>query len=149
MTRRSIYIDIDGVCLRRASAYSSRTGIELAPHALQFLRWAVDAHIPHWLTTRDAHGSHDGVIRAFKLAMDSPVLDPEIEELLKTIKPTTWSGSKLSGIDLNADFVWIDDEPLAVEVDALRELNLLERLIVINTNHDSDALLHVMQLLHQ
>ena len=148
MTRCSIYIDIDGVCLRHASAYSSRTGVELAPHAFQFLRWAADAHIPHWLTTRDAHGSHDGAIRAFKLALDSPALDSEIGELLRTIKPTTWSGSKIAGIDLKADFVWIDDQPLTVEIDALHELNLSHRLLVINTNNDHDALLHAMEFIN-
>ena len=124
MTRR-IYIDIDGVCLRHASAYSSRTGVELAPHAFQFLRWAAGAHNPHWLTTRDAHGQHDGILRAFRLAIGSPTLPTEIEALLKSIKPTTWHGSKVSGIDLGSDFVWIDDQPLMVEIDALQGRNLL------------------------
>jgi hypothetical protein len=65
--RRNIYIDVDGVCLRSAS--SSLTGIELAPHCFAFLQWAVESHRPHWLTTRNAHGQHDGILRAFKLAM--------------------------------------------------------------------------------
>jgi hypothetical protein len=40
-----------------------------------------------------------------------------------------------------SDFVWIDDQPLAVEVEALRGRNLLGRLIVIDTNKDDDGLL--------
>lgn len=148
MTRRSIYIDIDGVCLRHASAYSSRTGVELAPHAFQFLRWAAGAHNPHWLTTRDAHGQHDGILRAFRLAIGSPTLPTEVEALLKSIKPTTWHGSKVSGIDLGSDFVWIDDQPLMVEIDALQGRNLLSRLIVIDTNKDDDALLRAIDAIN-
>ena len=34
------------------------------------------------------------------------------------------------GIDLASDFVWIDDQPLRVEIDALQGLNLLSKLIV-------------------
>ncbi len=46
--------------------------------------------------------------------------------------------------DLKTDFVWIDDQPLPVGIDALRELNLLHRLLVINTSYDLDALLHAI-----
>ena len=120
--QRNIYIDLDGVCLR--SKATSRTGIELAPNVFEFLRWATKFHRPHWLTTRDAHGQHDGILRAFKLAIGSPTLPTEIEALLKSIKPTTWQGSKVSAIDLGSDFVWIDDQPLMVEIDALQGCNL-------------------------
>jgi hypothetical protein len=51
-------------------------------------------------------------------------LPAEIEALLKSIKPTTWHGSKISDVDLAFDFVWIDDQPLLVEVDALQGRNL-------------------------
>ena len=56
--RRNIYIDVDGVCLRNATLL---TGIEPAPYVFDFLRWAVMSHRSHWLTTRDAHGQHDGI----------------------------------------------------------------------------------------
>jgi hypothetical protein len=46
--------------------------------------------------------------------------------------------------DLKTDFVWIDDQPLPVGIDALRELNLLHRRLVINTSYDLDALLHAI-----
>src|SRR6476619_3743319 len=77
--RRNIYIDVDGVCLRSAS--SPLTGIDPAPHCFAFLQWAVESHRPHWLTTRDAHGQHDGILRAFKLAMGSAMLPFEIDAL--------------------------------------------------------------------
>ncbi len=143
--RRNIYIDVDGVCLRNAT---SLTGIEPAPYVFDFLQWAVMSHRPHWLTTRDAHGQHDGILRAFRLAMGCPALPAEIEALLKSIKPTAWQGSKVSGIDLGSDFVWIDDSPLMVEINALQGRNLLSRLIIIDTNKDDDGLLRAIDAIN-
>jgi hypothetical protein len=123
--RRNIYIDIDGVCLRNGKP---------APHCFEFLLWAAESHRPYWLTTRDAHGQHDGILRAFRHAIGSPILSWEFEALLRAVRPTDWSGSKISGIDLASDFVWIDDDPLSVEIAALRERNLLGRLILVDTD---------------
>ena len=115
----NIYLDIDGVLLRDGTPTA---------HCFAFLRWAVESHRPHWLTTRDAHGQHAGILRDFRHAMGSPELPSEIEALLKAVRPTRWSLSKVSGIDLASDFVWIDDAPLAVEIEALRGRGLLDRL---------------------
>jgi hypothetical protein len=144
MMRRNIYIyiDIDGVCLR--SAPLSVAGIEPAPHCFEFLQWAVKNHRPHWLTTRDAHGQHDGILRAFKLATGCATLPAAIDALVRSVEPTTWSGDKTSGIDLSSDFVWIDDAPLGFEVDALTSRNLLDRLVVIDTNKDDSGLLRAI-----
>ena len=60
---------------------------------------------------------------------------------LASVRATSWSVSKISAIDLASDFVWIDDEPLAVEIAVLRGRNLLRRLVVIDTNTDDDGLL--------
>ena len=142
MVRRNIYIDVDGVCLR--SAPSSFAGIEPAPHCFAFLQWAVKTHRPHWLTTRDAHGQHDGILRAFKLAMGVATLPAAIVALVRSVEPTTWSGDKTSGIDLSSDFVWIDDAPLGFEVDALKSHNVLDRLVIVDSNKDDNALLRAI-----
>jgi hypothetical protein len=76
--------------------------------------------------------------------MGCPTLPTDVEAVLTSVKATTWSGSKISGIDLASDFVWIDDEPLAVEVAALQSRNLLNRLVVIDTNPDDDGLLRAI-----
>jgi hypothetical protein len=118
-----LFLDIDGVliCNNRP-----------VPHCFTVLRWAVAQHQPHWLTTRDAHGSHDGILRAFRLALGVPALRAKTEALLRAVKPTSWRGSKVTGIDLASDFVWIDDDPLAVEIDALRARGLLHRLVIVS-----------------
>ena len=136
--RRNIYIDVDGVCLRSAS--SPLTGIEPAPHCFAFLQWAVESHRPHWLTTRDAHGQHDGILRAFKLAMGCAMLPTEIDALVRSVEPTTWSGNKTFGIDLSSDFAWIDDAPLGFEIDALRSRDLLDVVVDNHPNPSSSCL---------
>ena len=80
--------------------------------------------------------------------MGAATLPTEIEDLLRSIKPTTWHGSKVSGIDLGSDFVWIDDQPLRVEIDALQGLNLLSKLIVRDTNKDDDGLLRAVDAIN-
>ena len=121
----NIYIDIDGPLIRNGQPTA---------HCFDFLRWATEFHRPYWLTTRDAHGQHTGILRAFRHATGSPELPPEIEVLLRAIRPTEWSGSKISGIDIASDFVWIDDDPLGVGIEALRCRGLLNRLIVVDTD---------------
>jgi hypothetical protein len=80
--------------------------------------------------------------------MGCATLPADIEASLKSIKPTTWHASKISGIDLASDFIWIDDQPLRVEVDALRRRNLLSRLIIIDTNKDDEGLLRAIDLIN-
>jgi hypothetical protein len=140
----NLYLDLDGVIIRAADSVA---GTELAPHALTFLQWATEFHRPYWLTTRDAHGQHAGVLRTLRLARGCATfatLPADVESLLKSIRPTEWSGNKISGIDLASDFVWIDDQPSAVEIAALQSRNLLHRLVVIDTNKDSDSLLRAI-----
>ena len=131
----NIYIDIDGPLIRDGKPTA---------HCFAFLRWAVDAHRPYWLTTRDAHGQHDGILRAFRHAIGFPELPSEIEALLRAIRPTKWSGSKVFGIDLASDFFWVDDAPLAVEIEALRGRGLLDRLIIVDSD---DALLRAVDVI--
>jgi hypothetical protein len=73
--------------------------------------------------------------------MGCATLPADVEALLTSIRPTAWSGSKVSAIGLGSNFVWIDDEPLAVEIESLRGRNLLSRLVVIDTNRDDQGLL--------
>jgi hypothetical protein len=76
--------------------------------------------------------------------MGCATLPADVESLLTSIRPTEWQGSKIFGIDLSSNFVWVDDEPLAVEIEALRDRNLLRRLIAIDTNKDDQGLLRAI-----
>jgi len=76
--------------------------------------------------------------------MGCATLPTTIDALVRSVGPTTWSGDKTSGIDLSSDFVWIDDAPLGFEIDALISHNLLDRLVVIDTNKDDSGLLRAI-----
>jgi hypothetical protein len=93
-----IFLDIDGPLIRDG---------QVTPRCFAFLRWAVELHRPHWLTTRDAHGTHEGILRAFRRALGAPLLPQEIARLLCAVKPTRWRGSKLDAIDLASNWVWL------------------------------------------
>ena len=88
------------------------------------------------------------ILRAFKLAMGCAMLPTEIDALVRSVEPTTWSGNKTFGIDLSSDFVWIDDAPLGFEIDALRSRGLLDKLIVIDTNKDDVGLLRAIDAIN-
>jgi hypothetical protein len=121
------------VFITTSTAFSSPTA-KPTPNCFTFLRWAVDFHQPFWLTTRDAHDQHDGILRAFRVALGAPTLSTEIETLLRTVRPTRWRGSTVTGIDLGSDFVWLDDDPLQVEIEALHERGLLDRLLIVDND---------------
>ena len=59
---------------------------------------------------------------------------PPVEALLRAVRPSKWRGSKVSGIDLASDFVWIDDDPRHNEIDDLRSLGLLDRLLIVDSD---------------
>jgi hypothetical protein len=93
----------------------------------------VKFHRPFWLTTRDAHGP----TRWNLAGLSGGIRCPDASHgSLRAVRPTNWRGSKVSGIDLASDFIWIDDDPLAVEIDALRGLGLLHRLLIVDSDDD-------------
>ena len=117
-----IYIDIDGPLIRNGQPTA---------HCFEFLRWAVEFHRPYWLTTRDAHGQHTGILRAFRHAVGSPELPAEIETLLRAVRPTEWIWRRiLCGSTM--------------EIETLRGLGLLNRLLVVDTD---DGLLRAVDVI--
>ena len=80
--------------------------------------------------------------------MGCAMLPTDIDALVNSVEPTAWSGNNTFGIDLSSDFVWIDDAPLRFEIDALRSRDLLDRLIVIDTNKDDVGLLRAIDAIN-
>lgn len=125
--RMNVYIDIDGPLIRDAKP---------TPNCFEFLRWAYKGSSP--LLADHARCSRLACWNPARLrhAIGCPELPSEIDALLRAIKPTEWSGTKISRIDLASDFIWIDDDPLQVEIDALRERGLLHRLLIVDSDDD-------------
>lgn len=125
----NVYLDVDGVLVDRAG--------NLAPNAELFLSKVVEDDNTYWLTTR-CHGDAGPV-----LSYMEHLVSPEIFELLKKIKPTTWSTYKTEAIDFTRPFVWYDDNPLASEIDQLRSKDCLKSLVRVSKNEYGTPLLPV------
>ncbi|MDA8232381.1 MAG: hypothetical protein M0006_13675 [Magnetospirillum sp.] len=144
MCGRQLFIDLDGVLLRsRSTRAPFNTDWELAPYALDFMDWAVANHDCHWLTTRDANGSHEGILLAFRLAMAAPQLPAIVVSLIRAIRPTRWNANKSSVLPFGGDFLWLDDNPSTVDLLELERRGSQDRWLEVNTDVRPDDLLRV------
>lgn len=125
----NVYLDVDGVLVDRAG--------NLAPNAELFLSKVVNDSNTYWLTTR-CHGDAAPV-----LSYMERLVSPETLELIKKIKPTTWSTYKTEAIDFSQPFIWYDDNPLMSEVDELKTKDALKNLVRIAKNECGIPLLPV------
>ncbi len=143
------YLDIDGVLLRSTDGAVWDTNYyEIAPHAVEFLRWAVGRYDCRWLTARDRRGSHEGIILAFQQALGTSNLPPDLLDLVLSITPQPWTGSKTSGIDLHqSDFIWVDDNPSTQDLLMLERAGCSGRWIEVNSDVNPHDLLRVMAYL--
>lgn len=141
-----LYLDIDGPLLRSVVPGAVwNAGWEIAPHAGEFLLWAIEQHAPFWLTTRDRSGSHAGIVRAFRECRN---WDEELEPLLLRITPLRWDASKAAAISMDADFYWIDDDPGPFDLMLLERQRRRDRWIEANTDVFPEALLAVMTVIN-
>ncbi|WP_096702512.1 hypothetical protein [Magnetospirillum sp. 15-1] len=140
-----LYLDIDGVLLRSATPGAVwNAGWEIAPHAGEFLRWAIERHTPYWLTTRDRSGMHVGIIRAFRECRN---WDNALDSRLLPVTPLQWDASKAAAIDMEADFYWIDDNPDSFDLMLLEQHGRRDRWIEANTDVFPNALPAVMTII--
>jgi hypothetical protein len=142
-----IYLDVDGVLLRRSRV--SRSGFELSPYAEEFLAYLVDTYNVFWLTTRCKAGLPNDLARAFRHAMQVASLPPKLMKLINAVEPAVWNSCKTEGIDLSANFYWIDDNPTPRALKVLAEHGCQYRWIEARVDYDSDDLLRVCRVLEQ
>ena len=133
----NLYLDIDGVLLGKTDPASPK--IVLANHARHFLEFAIGNFDCFWLTTH-CRGDVQPVLDYLR-----PFVHDDLVPLLTKIKPTTFDVLKTDA--LRGDFLWLDDSPLAIEVSWLRERNLLDRWVQVDTRKRPDDLLAAMEVL--
>ena len=148
MKNRDLYLDLDGVILRRTGrlGFRDRVEFEVAPNAIEFLGWCVENFQCFWLTTRSRDGSYDGIERAFQHAIPMTHLP---DDLTQAIRPVPWSKAKVVGIDLTRDFRWIDDDPDQGSLDRLERAGLTDCWIEVTTDRCPDDLERVVRLLEE
>jgi hypothetical protein len=146
-----LYLDLDGVILRRTGAinFKGRTEFEVASGATEFLSWAIDNFTCHWLTSRSHDGTYDEIERAFRLAIPAANLPDNLRMLIRAIRPAPWGRGKVEGIDMSREFYWVDDDPDRISVDALDISGLQNRLIIASTDQRKNDLERVRRLLKE
>jgi hypothetical protein len=161
---KKLYIDIDGVLLK-----SGRN--KLAPGALELIDVATKNFDCYWLSSyckgdathfvRKAKGkgqrakenAETGSViserpEAGVLRFLSDYVNESTLEKMKKIKATNWLSWKTEGIDLESDFVWLEDHPMRAEMQVLKEHGKLDRLIVVDLDRKDELIRIVEDLSH-
>lgn len=132
----NLFIDIDGVLLGKAT-HSHEA--QLANHAEYFLEFCLNHFDCYWLTTH-CRGSIGTVIDYLRPHANEGVL-----KLIRRVQTTNFCTFKTEA--LFGDFIWIDDQPTAYELQVLDEKGWLDRWYEVNTRKDMDELFKLIPLL--
>lgn len=120
-----LYVDIDGVLLTKRKP-------EKAEHVESFIDFVLSNFECYWLTTH-CKGDSQTALNYLKQYFDNSSLSK-----LKMFKPTNWDALKLDGIDFESEFYWLDDAPLTYEVEYMRSINKIDRLILVNLENKNE-----------
>jgi hypothetical protein len=140
--RRKLYIDLDGVLIGKNGPHDINNTI--AKHAEAFLKYSLKNYDCYWLTTHCKEGDNQQVLHRLTIYADEGILS-----LASDIKPTSWRTLKTEAIDFQSDFYWMDDGPLEVEMKTLRERNVSDRFILVDTRRNPDDLRRVLSILRK
>jgi hypothetical protein len=124
----NVYLDIDGVLLAN--------DLNPANFAEEFLKLILERYpdSTYWLTT---HCNGDASVPIQHIGH---LFSPEIVELMKMIKPTSWQTAKTRAIDFNQPFLWFDDDLFYEEKQELISKGFLDNWIEVDLTKDPDYL---------
>ena len=140
--RIALYLDIDGVLLRRTpqQGFGAMNLYEIASGATEFLVWAAANFDVFWLSSRTSDGSIENAERAFRHASPSAMRSGHLSSLIRSIPASQWETAKISGIDIARPFFWIDDDPDPTSIAHLNDSDLKQRLIKVSVDSEADLL---------
>lgn len=129
----NIYLDIDGVLLAN--------DLSPAKYANEFLRYVLKEYsdTTYWLTT---HCNGDANVPIQHIGH---LFEPDVVELMKTIKPTSWDTAKTRAIDFSKPFLWFDDDMFYEEKVTLNQHKALDNWIEVDLAKNEDQLLKFVQ----
>ena len=119
-----IYLDIDGVLLTRDH--------KIPEYAEELISYLTDQHEVFWLTTH-CRGGENGAIKYLSQFYSGTTL---VE--LEKVKQTDWMDLKTEALDINSEFIWLDDYPFEAEKKVLNKFNRIDALIVVDLKRESE-----------
>jgi hypothetical protein len=129
-----LYLDIDGVLL---TAKHTRA----ADGVGEFVDFVTTHFDCYWLTTHCKGDSKPA------LKYLSQFMQPEtIEQLQVAVKPTNWDALKTEALDFESDFYWLDDNPLHIECQILKDGGVSDKLILINLERPNELAIIGLEL---
>jgi hypothetical protein len=153
--KTKLYLDVDGVLLRRTGQQTSRglTEFQIANHATSFLRFCISNFDCYWLTARSREGNIAEVERAFRHAIRNPAASEQDKDDLKTVVSAipvgAWGETKADAFDAEEDFYWLDDNPDQASLSWLEQHDLSGRLVVPTTDRQPDDLVRCREFLRE
>ena len=145
--RTNLYLDVDGVLLRRTLSPAPGLAFEPARHLTRFLAFATTHFAVRWLTSRARHGFSDGIERGFRHALQVASLPPGLRRCFDRIEAARWQTHKTDAIDLSTEFYWIDDSPSEADLLALAAHGRADRWIPASVDTAPDDLLRIERCL--
>lgn len=155
LIKTKLFIDVDGVLLRRTGQQTSRglTEFEVANHATSFLRFCTEHFDCWWLTARSREGSIAEVERAFRHAVRNPAASErdkdDLKALVGDIPVAAWRETKADAFSAGDDFYWIDDNPDRASKSWLDQHDLSGCLVMADTDREPDDLVRVQGFLQE
>ena len=124
----NVYLDIDGVLLAN--------DLNPANFASDFLKYVLEKYpeSTYWLTT---HCQGDEKVPIQHIGH---LFEPEVVELMRKIKPTSWDLAKTRAIDFSSPFIWFDDDLFFEEQQDLLKNNALDNWIEVDLVKDPNSL---------
>jgi len=142
MTRKRLYLDVDGVLIGKHDPQDMFP--TLARGALTFLGFCLEHFECVWLSTHSQPGTTEYVLRHLDSHAE-PADKDLLGSLASRIAPSYYKTLKVEALE--GDFLWVDDQPIASEIEFLRTRGWLDRWIQVNTNRQPDGLLQVRERL--
>ncbi len=130
LSRKNIYLDIDGVILTR--------GVVPAMHLDKFLKHVLTHYSLFWLTPK-----YDGNTKKI-IEYLSQFISPDTISLLEQIKPTNFDLDKTEAIDFSRNFFWLDDELFDSEKNMLKAHGQYDSWIKVDLTQNPNQLLSLM-----
>lgn len=126
--KKKIYIDIDGVLL------DYKTG-KPAKHAEELIMFLTSGRYEcYWLTTH-CKGDNAPTLQYLSVHFSEKVM-----KRLSRVKATDWDTLKTEAIDLDSDFIWLDDYPFQAEISALDCVHKRTSLCTVNLEREGELL---------